>query len=159
MRGFLRWQAKSDWEKAGQLSLGLRQRRDGFQQLPIEELSEHSRRHGKKEEMAAWNPWFPANFIGETTGTELAVLVSKGINFCPRGQQDIPIAWWPSMMRASAAGHPITPAAPRPVIYSNPMTDSRDTAPEHASLRLVVTRSLGDLSARMKGDQLSQWLL
>ncbi len=27
-----------------------------------------------KEEMAAWNPWFPANFIAETTATELAVL-------------------------------------------------------------------------------------
>jgi hypothetical protein len=27
-----------------------------------------------KEDMAAWNPWFPANFIAETTATELAVL-------------------------------------------------------------------------------------
>jgi hypothetical protein len=27
-----------------------------------------------KEEMAAWNPWFPANFIAQTTATELAVM-------------------------------------------------------------------------------------
>ena len=27
-----------------------------------------------KQAMAAWNPWFPANFIAETTATELAVL-------------------------------------------------------------------------------------
>jgi len=27
-----------------------------------------------KEEMADWNPWFPANFIAETTAAELAVL-------------------------------------------------------------------------------------
>ncbi len=27
-----------------------------------------------KDEMAAWNPWFPANFIAETQATELAVM-------------------------------------------------------------------------------------
>src|SRR6185295_18588245 len=30
-----------------------------------------------KAEMAAWNPWFPANFIAETTATELAVIGAK----------------------------------------------------------------------------------
>ncbi|HRZ58847.1 MAG TPA: hypothetical protein P5525_25695, partial [Candidatus Paceibacterota bacterium] len=39
-----------------------------------------------KVEMAAWNPWFPANFIAETAFTELTVV---------GGEVELPAAQFP----------------------------------------------------------------
>jgi hypothetical protein len=104
-----------------------------------------------KEEMAAWNPWFPANFITETTATELAVL----------GREvDLPAAnkTFYRVVAVDEQGKHSGPSdyasAPRPVIYSRPVAIA-STGKEYR-YALHATRSLGDLSARMKeGQQVS----
>jgi hypothetical protein len=104
-----------------------------------------------KLEMAAWNPRFPANFIAQTTATELAVL----------GREvDLPAAnkTYYRVVAVDEHGKRSGPSdyatAPRPVIYGKPTV----TAKVGAEYRYQVSanRSLGDLSARMKGsDQVS----
>jgi len=104
-----------------------------------------------KEEMAAWNPWFPANFIAETAATELAVL----------GREvDLPEAnkTYYRVVAVDAKGKRSGPsdyaAAPRPLIYSKPVPAAKVGAEYRYQVR--ANRSLGDLSARMKGsDQVS----
>ena len=62
-----------------------------------------------KAEMAAWNPWFPANFIAETTATELKVIGCE---------VDLPAAnktYYRVVAvdeQESAAGRPTTPPLP-----------------------------------------------
>jgi hypothetical protein len=102
-------------------------------------------------EMAAWNPWFPANFIAETTATELAVL----------GREvDLPAAnkTYYRVLAVDEQGKRSGPSdyatAERPVIYSKPVPAAKVGAEYRYQVR--ATRSLGDLSARMKGgDQVS----
>jgi hypothetical protein len=103
------------------------------------------------KEMAAWNPWFPANFIAETPATRLAVL----------GRQvDLPAAnkAYYRVVAVDEQGKRSGPsdyaAAPRPVIYSKPFTAAKVGAAYRYQVR--ATRSLGDLTARMRGgDQVS----
>jgi hypothetical protein len=100
-----------------------------------------------KEEMAAWNPWFPANFISETDATELAVLGSE-----------IPLPGanktYYRVVAVDAQGKRSGPSdyatAPRPVIYSKPVLTGKVGAEYRCEVR--ANRSLGDLSARMQGD-------
>jgi hypothetical protein len=100
-----------------------------------------------KAEMADWNPWFPANFIAETTATELAVMGPAA---------DLPGAnkTYYRVVAVDEQGKRSGPsdyaAGPRPVIYSQPVRKAKVGIeyryPVHA------TRSLGDLTARMQGD-------
>jgi hypothetical protein len=101
-----------------------------------------------KAEMAAWNPWFPANFIAETTTAELAVI---GANV------DLPAAnkTYYRVVAVDEQGKRSGPSdyatAPRPVIYSQPLV--RGKVGEDYRYQARANRSLGDLSARMKDNQ------
>jgi len=104
-----------------------------------------------KEEMAAWNPWFPANFIAETTATELAVM---------GGEVDLPAAnkTYYRVVAVDEQGKRSGPSdyatGPRPVIYSKPVVAAK-VGTEYR-YQVCAVRSLGDLSSRMKGsDQVS----
>ncbi|MCX5643635.1 MAG: hypothetical protein NTZ17_02965 [Phycisphaerae bacterium] len=104
-----------------------------------------------KEAMAAWNPWFPANFIAETTATELAVLGSV---------VDLPAAnkTYYRVVAVDGQGKRSGPSdyavAPRPVIYSKPVVAARGGA--EYRYPVLANRSLGDLSSRMaEGQQTS----
>ena len=103
------------------------------------------------EEMAAWNPRAPANFVAETTATELAV-IGRGV--------DLPAAnkTYYRVVAVDEQGKRSGPsdfaAAPRPVIYSTPVAAARVGAEYRYQVHVI--RSLGDVSARMKGnDQVS----
>src|SRR5262249_43456116 len=101
-----------------------------------------------KVEMASWNPWFPANFIAETTATKLAVL---------GGEVDLSAAnkTYYRVVPVGQQAKPRSPSAcatgPRPVIYSKPIVAAKVGTPYRYPVR--ANRSLGDLSARMKDDQ------
>jgi hypothetical protein len=102
-----------------------------------------------REEMAAWNPWFPANFIAQTTATELAVL---------GGDVDLPAAANKTYYRVVAvdeqgkrSGPSDYATAPRPLIYSKPVVIAKVGA--EYRYQVCANRSLGDLSARMKGNE------
>jgi len=100
-----------------------------------------------KQEMAAWNPWFPANFIAETEAAELAVM---------GGEVDLPAAN-KTYYRVVAVDEQGKRSGPsdyaecfRPVIYSQPVVTAKVGADYR--YQACANRSLGDLSARMKGD-------
>jgi len=101
-----------------------------------------------KEEMAAWNPWFPANFLAETTATELAVL---------GGEVALPAAnkTYYRVVAVDEQGKRSGPSdyatGPRPLIYSKPEVAAKVGA--EYRYQLCANRSLGDLSARMKGSE------
>ena len=104
-----------------------------------------------KEEMAEWNPWFPANFITETTATELAVL---------GGDIDLASAnkTYYRVVAIDEHGNRSGPSdysvAPRPIIYSKPVVTTQIGTQYRYQIR--VNRSLGDLSSRMvDGQQIS----
>ncbi|MCX5670820.1 MAG: Ig domain-containing protein [Planctomycetota bacterium] len=101
-----------------------------------------------KTEMAAWNPWFPANFIAETTVTELAVMG--------------PDVAWPAANkthyrvvavdeRGKRSGPSDYATGPRPILLSRPVTAAKVGA--EYRYQACANRSLGDLSARMKGNE------
>jgi hypothetical protein len=101
-----------------------------------------------KTEMAAWNPWFPANFIAETTATELAVMG--------------PDVAWPAANktyyrvvavdeRGKRSGPSDYATGPRPILFSKPVTAAKAGAGYR--YQACANRSLGDLSARMKGNE------
>ena len=75
-----------------------------------------------KAEMAAWNPWFPANFIAETASTELAVM---------GGEVELPAAnkTYYRVVAVDEQGKRSGPSdyatAPRPVIYSKPVKTAK----------------------------------
>jgi hypothetical protein len=101
-----------------------------------------------KEEMSSWSPWFPANFIAETTAAELPVLGSA---------VDLPAAN-KTFYRVVAvdeqdqrSGPSDYATAPRPVIYSRPVLNA-EVGTEYR-YQLSANRSLGDLSARMADTQ------
>ncbi len=101
-----------------------------------------------KKEMADWNPWFPANFIAETTSPELAVL---------GGDVRLPAAnkTYYRVVAVDAQGKRSGPSdyavAPRPVIYSRPVVTAQTGAEYRYQVR--ANRSLGDLSSRMADGQ------
>jgi hypothetical protein len=101
-----------------------------------------------KEDMAAWNPWFPANFVAETTATELAVMGRE----C-----DLPAAnkTYYRVVAVDDQGKRSGPsdyaAGPRPIIYSKPVVAAKVGA--EYRYQVCANRSLGDLSARMRGNQ------
>jgi len=101
-----------------------------------------------KEEMAAWNPWFPANFVAETTATELAVMGRE----C-----DLPAAnkTYYRVVAVDDQGKRSGPSdsatGPRPIIYSKPVVAAKVGA--EYRYQVCANRSLGDLSARMRGNQ------
>ena len=101
-----------------------------------------------KEEMADWNPWFPANFIAETTATEMVVL---------GGDVDLPTAN-KTYYRVVAvdeedkrSGPSDYAVAPRPVIYSKPVLTAQVGA--EYRYQVLANRSLGDLSSRMADNR------
>src|SRR5207244_1983480 len=99
-------------------------------------------------EMAAWNPWFPANFIAETTAIELTVM---------GGDVDSPAAnkTFYRVVAVDEQGKRSGPSdyatGSRPVIYSQPVVTAKVGADYRYQAR--ANRSLGDLSARMKDNQ------
>ncbi len=101
-----------------------------------------------KEQMADWNPWFPANFIAETSATELAVL-GGDVNLAAANKT------YYRVVAVDAQGKRSGPSdyaiAPRPVIYSKPVVTARVGAEYRCEV--LANRSLGDLSSRMAGDQ------
>jgi len=104
-----------------------------------------------KEAMADWNPWFPANFIAETTATDLAVL---------GGDIDLSAAnkTYYRVVAVDEQGKRSGPSdyavAPRPVIYSKPVVTAQVGA--EYRYQVLANRSLGDLSSRMAdGQQIS----
>jgi len=104
-----------------------------------------------KEDMAAWNPWFPANFIAETTATELAVL-GREITLPAANKTYYRVVAVDEQGKRSGPSDYAT--APRPIIYSQPVLAAKVGAEYRYQVR--ANRSLGDLSARMKGnDQVS----
>jgi len=94
---------------------------------------------------------FPANFIAETTGTELAVL-GAGV--------DLPAAnkAYYRVVAVDANGKRSGPsdyaAAPRPVIYTAPATTAR--VGEEYRYQVGAVRSLGDLRNRVVGGRLTR---
>jgi hypothetical protein len=101
-----------------------------------------------KAEMAAWNPWFPANFITETSATELAVIgAENGLSAANKTYYRV-VAVDEQGKRSGPSDYA---TSPRPIIYSQPVVAAKVGAP----YRYVVcaNRSLGDLSARMKDNE------
>jgi hypothetical protein len=104
-----------------------------------------------KEDMSAWNPWFPANFIAETTATELVVMGS-GVSLPAANRTYYRVVAVDEQGKRSGPSDYAT--GPRPIIYSQPVL----TAKVGAEYRypVLANRSLGDLTARMRGnDQVS----
>ncbi len=101
-----------------------------------------------KEEMADWNPWFPANFIVETASTELAVLGSEVTLPAANKTYYRVVAVDEQDKRSGPSDYAV---APRPVIYSKPVATARVGADYR--YQVLANRSLGDLSSRMAGDQ------
>jgi hypothetical protein len=104
-----------------------------------------------KEDMAAWNPWFPANFIAETTATEMAV-IGTGVEQATVNKTYYRVVAVDEGGKRSGPSDYAT--APRPIIYSRPVETAK--VGEEYRYRVMANRSLGDLTARMKdGDQIS----
>jgi hypothetical protein len=101
-----------------------------------------------KEEMAAWNPWFPANFIAETTATELAAM-GRDIDLPEANKTYYRVVAVDDQGKRSGPSDYAT--GPRPVIYSKPVLTAKVGAEYRYQAR--ANRSLGDLSARMKDSQ------
>jgi len=100
-----------------------------------------------KEDMAAWNPWFPANFIAETTATELAVL-GREIDWPAANKTYCRVVAVDEQGKRSGPSDYAT--GPRPLIYSKPEVAAKVGA--EYRYQVCANRSLGDLSARMKGN-------
>jgi hypothetical protein len=100
-----------------------------------------------RAEMAAWIPCFPANFIAETTATEMKVIGSDIV--LPNANKT-----YYRVVAVDELGKRSGPSdyatAPRPVIYSRPETTAKIGAAYRYQVR--ATSSLGDLSSRMKGN-------
>lgn len=101
-----------------------------------------------KDEMKEWNPWFPANFIGETTATELAVLGPQVHS--PKANKTYyrVVAVDDQGKRSGSSDYA---SAPRPVIYSAPVATAQ--AGNEYRYPVRATASLGDLSSRMQNGQ------
>jgi hypothetical protein len=98
-----------------------------------------------KNEMTAWNPWAPPNFIAETTDTRLVVM---GPDANPAGNK----TYYRVVAvdgRDKRSGPSDYAAGPRPVIYTKPPATAK--AGEEYKYKVSVNRSLGDLSGRVQG--------
>ncbi len=99
-----------------------------------------------KKEMAAWDPWAPDNFIGETAETEMAVIGSGVDN--PKANKT-----YYRVVAVDAKGKRSGPSdyatAPRPVIHTRPVTKARvGTA---YTCEVAANRSLGSYTSRGEG--------
>ena len=104
-----------------------------------------------KTEMASWNPWFPANFVAETTDLELKVIGSEVSLPSTNKTYYRVVAVDEHGKRSGPSDHA---SAPRPVIYSRPVVTTTLGAGYRYHIR--ATSSVGDLSSRMQGnDQVS----
>jgi hypothetical protein len=104
-----------------------------------------------KQEMADWNPWFPANFIAETTDTQLPVL-GPAVTLANANKTYYRVVAVDKQGKRSGSSD--YAAAPRPVIYTKPLLAAQ-VGVEYRC-QISATRSLGDLTSRMKGnDQVS----
>lgn len=104
-----------------------------------------------KAEMAAWNPWFPANFIAETAATDWKVL-GREVDLPGANKTYYRVVAVDEHGRRSGPSDYAT--GPRPVIYSQPVRQAQVGTEYRYQVR--ATRSLGDLSSRMQGqDQVS----
>jgi hypothetical protein len=101
-----------------------------------------------KEAMADWNPWFPANFVAETTATELAVL-GAGVDLPAANKTYYRVVAVDA--RAKRSGPSDYAVAPRPVVYTRPVVTAQAGA--EYRYQVLANRSLGDLSSRMDGDR------
>jgi len=101
-----------------------------------------------KEDMAAWNPWFPANFVAETTATELAVM-GREIDLPAANKTYYRVVAVDDQGKRSGPSDYAT--GPRPIIYSKPVVAAKVGA--EYRYQVCANRSLGDLSARMRGNQ------
>jgi hypothetical protein len=101
-----------------------------------------------KAEMAAWDPWFPANFIAETTGTELAVM---GCDVDLRAANRTYYRVVALDEQGKRSGPSDYATGPRPVIYSMPIVIAKVGSPYRYPVS--ANRSLGDLSARMQDNE------
>jgi hypothetical protein len=102
-------------------------------------------------EMAAWNRWFPANFVAETTATELAVVGGDGKAPAANKTYYRVVAVDDRGKRSGPSDYAV---GPRPVIYSKPIVAAKVGGEYRYQVR--ATRYLGDLTARMKdNDQVS----
>ena len=101
-----------------------------------------------REEMAAWNPWFPANFITETTATELAVM-GRDVEFPTANKTYYRVVALDDHGKRSGPSDYAT--CPRPIIYSKPVVAASVGVRYRYQVR--ANRSLGDLSARMNGNE------
>jgi hypothetical protein len=99
-----------------------------------------------KTEMAAWNPWAPPNFIAETAETRLAVL-GPGANSAANKTYYRVVAVDERGKRSGPSDYAV---APRPVIYTRPPVTAKVGEEYRYEVRAI--RSLGDLSARMRGE-------
>jgi len=99
---------------------------------------------GVSKEMSGW---LPANFIAETAATELAVLGS-GVDRPGANTTYYRVVAVDEHGKRSGPSDYV--AAPRPVIYSKPVVAAKVGA--EYRYQLSALRSLGDLSARMKGN-------
>jgi D-amino peptidase len=98
-----------------------------------------------KNEMAAWNPWAPPNFIAETSDTQLAVI---GPDINPAGNKTYyrVVAVDERDKRSGPSDYAV---GPRPVIYTKPQVTAK--VGQEYKYKVSANRSLGDLSARMQG--------
>ena len=101
-----------------------------------------------KEAMSDWNPWFPANFIAETTATELAVLGGDIHLFAANKTYYRVVAVDEQGKRSGPSDYTV---APRPIIYSKPVVTAQVGA--EYRYQVLANRSLGDLSSRMADGQ------
>ncbi len=97
-----------------------------------------------KKEMADWNPWFPANFIAETTATEMVVL-GGDVNMPTANKTYYRVVAVDKQDKRS--GPSDYAVAPRPLIYSKPLVTAK-VGTEYR-YQVLANRSLGDLSSRM----------
>jgi hypothetical protein len=97
-----------------------------------------------KEEMADWNPWFPANFIAETSAAELAVLGTDVDLSAANKTYYRVVAVDEQGKRSGPSDYAV---APRPVVYSKPVLTAQ-VGTEYR-YQMLANRSLGDLSSRM----------
>jgi len=88
--------------------------------------------------------WFPANFIGETTGTEMPVL-GPDITLPAANKTYYRVVAVDAQGKRSGASYCAT--SPQPVIYSKPVLTAKVGADYTYQAR--ITRSLGDMTAHM----------
>lgn len=94
-----------------------------------------------KTEMAAWDPWFPANFVAETAGTEMVVIGPDAPKAANKAYYRVVAV----DAKGKRSGPSDYASGPRPVIYSKPVVAAKVGAEYRYQVGAV--RSLGDLGA------------